>query len=919
MAGTFNVMDLEQFIREYMKEYIKKSQPDMDISENSAFDDIFIKPMVSIMKPLIPLITNTELKSSLKFAPYLTDEEIEDIGVNNYAVYRDTGATATTLQTFGFSRVPERGITIPQGVIVSTSSGLMFTTTYSTTYSKTEMQKSFNAATQTYDVTCFVTANGLGSTYNVGENMINICQTTFSEYLVYTTNKNAVTNGSDNEDTDSYISKCLTYYVNQHLGTKPGYTRDLMQKAKQLTDIKVIGYKDKGMERDVVEIVEKDIDNKTVFTDPIDGYRYAVTRSKHIGGCVDIYVRGSEYAVETLNIPINSNILCLNGPIDSSTLNITETIGTITQPIDYSIGYITDPTKEMSSYEGENPSNIEIPEGTSDDVKAKIEEEIDNICKQITFDKIFKSEKPKSNLSFLPGVYDLIESIDNASVTTIGFTPGVFGPVSVSSSAVNISNVWGSETNQKFTIEMKIFCKYEDVEYSFTKSFLAAAVKDETINTISSYDKWADTAIVFINKYYSKPSDISVSYTLLDKDAPQNIIQTYKIGYDRKAIELKSPLSESLLSIYYRDGEDDWTNKDFNDWADKLDNCKFENISNIVKASGDDEDERDLTSLIRLLRYRLSLNRIIEGDEIDDDGLNSSHDVHKFDSYYKDSSQEKIFVTLENGTDAKNFENIFQLLPNTSASSEAYGLSVQYSYNNTLHTVQTSMFEDDDRIITADVLVKEANRTPVNVAMRINIKNGAELTSTMRAQIQAAVSQLFSDAGINGRIEQSDIVGKLYSDSTTSNFVEYVRLALDAFYVPEDVNAEIVNNNEGDYIKADETSYLYLNKMTIDTLSDSSVRDTKQLKKLTQIANMPATSTISGLIIEGEHILNHSFSAAAIDEDGDIVLGDAVIISVNGDNNFSETAVKGVYDVCFEFIAEADGYAKFYANKKIEV
>ena len=384
MAGTFNVMDLEQFIREYMKE----SQPDMDISENSAFDDIFIKPMVSIMKPLIPLITNTELKSSLKFASYLTDEEIEDIGVNNYAVYRDTGATATTLQTFGFSRVPERGITIPQGVIVSTSSGLMFTTTYSTTYSKTEMQKSFNAATQTYDVTCFVTANGLGSTYNVGENMINICQTTFSEYLVYTTNKNAVTNGSDNEDTDSYISKCLTYYVNQHLGTKPGYTRDLMQKAKQLTDIKVIGYKDKGMERDVVEIVEKDVDNKTVFTDPIDGYRYAVTRSKHIGGCVDIYVRGSEYAVETLNIPINSNILCLNGPIDSSTLNITETIGTITQPVDYSIGYITDPTKEMSAYEGESPSNIEIPEETSDDTKAKIEEEI-----------LWQRNKPNSSLS----------------------------------------------------------------------------------------------------------------------------------------------------------------------------------------------------------------------------------------------------------------------------------------------------------------------------------------------------------------------------------------------------------------------------------------------------------------------------------------------------------------------------------------
>ena len=920
MAGTFNVMDLEQFIREYMKEYIKQSQPDMDISENSAFDDIFIKPMISIMKPIFPLLTNTELKSNLKFAPYLTDEEIEDIGVNNYAVYRDTGATATALQTFGFSRVPERGITIPQGVIVSTSSGLMYTTTYSTTYSKTEMQKSFNAATQTYDVTCFVTANGLGSMYNVGENMINICQTSFSEYLVYTTNKVAVVNGSDSESTESYIAKCLTYYANQHLGTRPGYERSLMQIAKQLTDIKVIGYKDKGMERDIFEIVEKDVDNKTVFSPPIDGYRYAVTRTKHIGGCVDIYVRGSEYAVETVKVPINSNVICFSGPIDKSSLKVLEGTNANTVPVDFSVGYFSDPSRAIPNYEGEAIENLTITGDVSDDVKQEITKAAEAISAQITFSSIFKGETvPKSPLAFIPGTYTYADK--PKTVESIVFEENSSGPVTCKSDSIVISEAWGDATEKPFTINLTITCKYNNTQYSFKKKFLAAAIKDETVAYVSSYDKWADTIIVFVNKYYNKPTDITVSYVIADSDAPQSMSQVYKVGYDKKVTEIKAPLSESLIRIYYNGGDSDWTYKDFNDWSKKFKDCIGTDISSSVCEDGDDDDERDLISYAKMLRYRLSMNRIIEGDEIDDDGFNASHDIHKFDSYYKDSSQEKIFVTLSNDSDESTFKNLFQLLPNTSAATDSAGLEVQYSYNDTLHKVQTSMFEDDDRIITADVLVKEAARVPINVAMRINVKNNAELTSAMRAQMQAAISQLFSDAGINGRIEQSDIVGKLYSDSTTSTFVEYVRLALDAFYIPSDVNAEVENINLGDYIQADEKSYLYLNKMVIDTLKDTSLN--KRLTRIYKIANFEDLSPgqeMTGLISIGEPFSGRTFAAEAIDENGNIVLGTASIITIDGERSHGDnTAAEGTYNVCFEFRANDGSYDPIYTNQIVVV
>lgn len=949
MAGTFNAMDLEQFIREYMKEYIKKSQPDMDVSENSAFDDIFIKPMISIMKPIFPILANTELKSNLKFAKYLTDEEIEDIGVNNYAVYRDTGTAASTLQTFGFSRVPERGITIPQGVIVSTQSGLMYTTSHSTTYSKTEMQKNFNSATQTYDIISSVRSNGIGEMYNVGENMINICQTTFSEYLVYTTNKSAVTNGSDNESIDSYISKCLTYYVNQHLGTRPGYRRDLMQKAKQLSDIKVIGYLDKGMERDTIEVVEKDVNNKTVFGEPTqyegddEKYRYALTKTKHIGGCVDIYIRGSEYAVETLQAPVNSNVICLQGPIDGESLSVTTTLDSVTQNIEYDVRYITETTNNISDYKGKLiETQCSSAQGTpiSNSVREDIEAMGQRISEQISFNDIFTSESsaPVNPVSFKPGSWSLINKVSFEGVDLdVTFEKIVneetdTGCIDIDSNLhlLKISDEdekWGDTDNINFTLQMTVNGNYSgDIQYSVIKKFLCAAIKDDTVKYSKSYDVLSDTAIVFVKKRFNNPTSVTLKYSLIDKDANQNIAESYTIGYNRKVIELKAPLSESLLNIYYEKDGSAWTNSDFNDWALKLKRCSFDDESQIVSVDNINSDERNLIDMARLLRYRLSIGRIIEGDEIDDDGLDANHDSHKYDSYYKDSSQEKIFLTLQNGSDEDNFKNLFQLLPNSSSyesGTDYSGLSVQYSYNNTLHNLQTSMFEDDDRIITADVLIKEALRTPVNVAIKINVRNGAELTSAMRAQIQGAVAQLFNDVGINGRIEQSDIVGKLYTDSNTSAFVEYVRLALDAFYIPDDINSEIEYVNSGDYIQASEKSYLYLNKMIIDVLDGS--QKAIKLSRVWRIKNTIDVSPekeIYDIIYAGEDILGRTFFAEALSDNNGKIAGQVQIVSVNGDVDFAGTAESGqTYDCCFKYTAYStdDNYTKLYINQKVVV
>lgn len=1157
MAGTFNVLDLEQFVREYMKEYIKKSQPDMDTSENSAFDDIFVKPMISILQPIFPILTNVELKSNLKYSEFLTDDEIEDIGENNYAVYRNTGSTATALQTFGFSRVPETGITIPQGVIVSTSDGLLYSTSYSSTYSRSEMQKSYNATTQTYDISTYVTASEIGSSYNVGENTITICQTAFSDYLAYTTNAVPATGGSDSEDIESYVYRCLTYYANQHLGTRAGYERALKQKAEQLTDIKIIGYQDVGMERDTIEVIDRDKDNKIIYlsseSDP--NVKYSRTMERHIGGCVDIYVRGSEYAVETISPSTNSNIICIDGPIEESSISLKDEKNRM---VDYEIGYLRDGksngadvapefneknvdviksyvrddfssqtktekmfgvgeeglttaedtfqtysweedsdssqkyyytvgrkntlakdnlctavykiadekdgicisdfsivfavntnccssitdgakvyagkiksgeetkwdeidnklviSKALVEYENyihrysytlkgdqeralfknekynaikvefvyiENAIDPAPPVGltsvelrinnTSDEEIKDIKDEAEKIAKAIKTSNIFsaKSGSTKINPSCLmPGEYNLAKELSVAVSEGESSSTYTFSKISykLSKEAEGLIDEGYDVISLKDDILKINFRKmnylnfyidatfYEGADYTFTCRFYLTAVKDDTVKNISSYPWWAEKGIIYIKQYYNTPTKVTVSYNLTDygdsnsKKTVQAMKNTYTVGYDRRVSELKAPLSNSLLSISYKEDGEAWTNERVNDWCDKIYTALGVNVDSIIgrRTQGNSEkdeafrialsSERDFIDNAKLLRYRLDMSRILKDGEVDDDGYGSEHVLHKYDEYYKDSSQEKIYVTFEDES-CRSLKNIFQWLPNTSNSSstsEDYtGLAMQYSYNNTLHNVQTSMFTDDDRIITADVLVKEAFRTPVNVAMKIYVKNGAELTSTMRAQIRAAVNQLFSDAGINGRVEQSDIVGQLYTDPTTSGFVEYVRLALDAFYIVDEknINEEVENKNDGDYIKADEKSYLYLNKMVIETLSEAdseNATNNRALKRIFSIGGLPLTSISeqnyycidgSRFLIPGTPVYNSMYDAVALDRDDNKIYGTIRVVSVDGYQD-ERTIVSrdAIYTLTFEFEANSsyeDSYDKFYQTTKV--
>ena len=200
--------------------------------------------------------------------------------------------------------------------------------------------------------------------------------------------------------------------------------------------------------------------------------------------------------------------------------------------------------------------------------------------------------------------------------------------------------------------------------------------------------------------------------------------------------------------------------------------------------------------VISIIRHKIS------GEVIDD---NTEHK-----DYYIGSTQEKNAVVLS------------QYFPNTHAANDTFSgnggsVTITTSYNVTLNKLSSTMMDGGNRIITGDILIREANTTPVNVSIEIELSDDTGLSELRRSQIHSVVAEIFDKAPIGGTIEQSDIVGELYSNNLTKSYVKYIRLPLKEFNKDSDAGSEI----KPDYIKADNDSYLVLKNFNVSTISES--------------------------------------------------------------------------------------------------
>ena len=602
MAYTYNLTDFNDIIRNFLKTNTTEKYPNIDVSDNSVFDDLYTKPNISNMSDFIEVVNQTDIMMSLSNPDDLSEDTLDIIGYYNYGLERKSGERARAVLNLSFTVVPSgQSIIVPANSVFSTPDGLTFispSTAY--TYTNDELVASYNPSTLLYTVQLAVSASDVGEDYNVGANQITIFPNTISDALESVTNPESAAGGTAKETNADYAKRIREWYVTRYLGTSPNYEAGVKEITPDITDVKVFGYGDPEMTRDVIISDDEEI---------------------HIGGKVDIYVKGSEVSQHDVLVAAHTNFIRLN------------------------------------------PDNCKYAE--------------------------------------------LLGNVQGLNITTQSAVTFASGP--------------------------------------------SADADGSIIFTVDSSSYTADTL-----------DTLRFTYTRAESGAlPQETFtEFFEVGTNN--VSCVSPMIE-LASVELN------------------------------------ESELEIDSGYSVLRTDLA------GNTIDSSS-----------AYYL-SSQEKDFIVLE---DSMTYEedSVTKYVVNGEM------LKLSYSADNTIARAAYYFNEENNKIITTDILIKEGTPKYINIKIEVAMSDGEVLTDVRKSQIQSVVNNYILKLGMSDSIKESDIVGAIYADSDIMSYLSYVYLPFTAFYVPSSLSDDIIDQRDGTEITTGpdgttvSTVYIALNKIAIETV-----------------------------------------------------------------------------------------------------
>lgn len=282
---------LEQMVESYITNTIRENHPEVDSTPGSVLYDMMISPLISVLTPFIETVNKYELSTDLVNAPYMTEDELDRVGENNYFIKRNAGSKAMGTVSFSVTEIlPGNNFKIPLGTIVATSDGLRFRTTVDYSISAAEALAYYNNVTFLYELPVAAEAVEIGADYNVEAGKIVLIETLFDSKCVGVTNNTTFTGGEEKESNESYVARIKDFYTNNFLGTVSGYENIVKNNAPEVKDVRVVGFRDKFMHRDIGQ-----------YEMP-DGIMY----EGNIGGKVDVYIQGASVQEETVETTVTN-------------------------------------------------------------------------------------------------------------------------------------------------------------------------------------------------------------------------------------------------------------------------------------------------------------------------------------------------------------------------------------------------------------------------------------------------------------------------------------------------------------------------------------------------------------------------------------------------------------------------------------
>lgn len=303
-----NIYNMTEVIEDFLILKIRERYPNIDLTPNSPVMDLTINPLKQIISQIVEKVNELEFMSNLANASLLTNEQMDHLASGNYFLSRKSGSKALGVITLKLRAVSENtNFVIPIGATFATKSGLQYKTITRKEVNTNELLALYNPSSFMYEIPVSVEAELEGAQYNVGNATITEIITNFDSNISSVTNPVAMSGGKDQETNEEFANRVSKFYISRQLGTGPGYSSFILENFAEVKDIYVAGKNDPLMQRDLITVI-------------VSGQ----TQQIHIGGKVDLYIRGVDSEITTVNIIAKTNRLPLsNENINTNSIVVT--------------------------------------------------------------------------------------------------------------------------------------------------------------------------------------------------------------------------------------------------------------------------------------------------------------------------------------------------------------------------------------------------------------------------------------------------------------------------------------------------------------------------------------------------------------------------------------------------------------------
>lgn len=337
----------ETTIRIYIEERLKESFPSVEFDSNDTLSDLFIDPLVELLKPFMSFLARVDYVQNLSNATYMTAAELDIIGEGNYGITRTTGNPASGYVYIEMD--PEYVGTDPIVIgplTVSTADGLLYTSSVSTIIKYAEsdvvgvagttaqgvISDYLNVSTGEYEFPIYVVSESSGSIYNAVVGSINTLVTPYALLTGNVSNQEEFTNGTDAESNTEYAERIKQVFASKNVGTYTWYRSYIKSAFEAVIDVYIAGYRHDLMERDTITVREG-----------------GVMTAKHIGGKTDVYIKGAIFDTFAQEIYVSSDKIRLQNPllVSADAIVVTNLTDPTNNDLQVTLEY-EDPTSEDS-------------------------------------------------------------------------------------------------------------------------------------------------------------------------------------------------------------------------------------------------------------------------------------------------------------------------------------------------------------------------------------------------------------------------------------------------------------------------------------------------------------------------------------------------------------------------------------------